>query len=259
MKSPGFKLKKENGQVVLDFVLPEEFGGLFSVSLYGRGPLLDEAEGKPYVIWDGFDEAIKQGRGLVAPFQKHGVTVVGADAAYAMPTRPDADGVYIDSGSDACASLRFADCAPVVIAGAGSSPWILALHSGFVGTVKNISGSALTETLRKNPGTDAGKIYAWIGPAICAGCYARKLDDPSTRNAMEVFSPDNFTRRGDWVHFDIKAEIKRSLTERGVLPWNIYVSELCTGCSNDIFYSYRSGDENRRNFLLVTNATKRAD
>lgn len=258
MKSPGFKLKKENGQVVLDFVLPEELGGLFSVSLYGRGPLLDEAEGKPCVIWEGLDGEIKRGRGLVAPFQKHGVAVVGADAERAMPVRPEADGVYIDGGSEACASLRFADCAPVVIASAGSKPWILALHSGFVGTVKNISGAALAEALRRNAGTDAGKIYAWIGPAICAECYTRKLGDPSTEKAMRVFSQDNFMVRGDSVNFDIKGEIKRSLTERGVLPGDIYASELCTCCSNDIFYSYRSGDENCRNFLLVTNATKTA-
>lgn len=256
MKSTGFKLKKENGQAVLDFVLPEELGDLFSVSLYGRGPLLDEAEGKPYVIWDGLDEGIRRGRGLVAPIQKHGVTVAGACSADAMPARPDADGVYIDTVSDACASLRFADCAPVVIACAGSSPWVLALHSGFVGTVKNISGSALAEARRRNAGTDAGKIYAWIGPAICAECYTRKLDDPSTRNAMDVFSPENFIMRENCVNFDIKGEIKRSLTERGVLPEDIYVSELCTSCSSDIFYSYRSGDENCRNFLLVTNATK---
>lgn len=258
MKSPGFKLKKENGQAILDFVLPQELDGLFSVSLYGRGPLLDKAEGKPSIIWDGFDEEIKRKRGLVAPIQKHGVTVALAAAANAMPVRPDADGVYIDAGSDACASLRFADCAPVVIACAGSSPWVLALHSGFVGTVKNIAGTALTEALQRNAGTDAGRIYAWIGPAICAGCYTRKLDDPSTRRAMEVFSPANFVMGEGRVNFDIKGEIKRRLAERGVSPGDIYVSELCTSCSNDIFYSYRCGDESGRNFLLVTNTTKTA-
>lgn len=258
MKSPGFKLKKANGQIVLEFILPEELSGIFSVSLYGRGPLLEAAEGNPYLIWEGFGEEIKRKKELVAPFQKHGITVVEAGAANAIPVRPEADGVYVDTVSDACASLRFADCAPVVVACAGSSPWLLALHSGFVGTVKNISGAALAEALRRNAGTDIGKTYAWVGPAICAGCYSRKLDDPSTKKAMEVFYPDNFIRRENMVNFDIKGEIKRRLAESGVLPGNIYVSELCTSCSNDNFYSYRSGDESGRNFLLVTNTTKTA-
>ncbi len=41
------------------------------------------------------------------------------------------------------ASLRFADCCPVVIASDSPEPWMLLLHSGFVGTVKNIVGRSL--------------------------------------------------------------------------------------------------------------------
>lgn len=256
MKSPGFELREERGQVILDFILPDPLSDFFHVSLYGRGPLFDMSLGKPSVIWEGLEKDIKMSDALVAPLQKHGVTIVDAAAVNAMPARQDADGVYIDVGSDACASLRFADCAPVVIAHAGTTPWLLALHSGYVGTVKNISGIALPEALARNPGSVPEKIYAWIAPAICGECYSRKLGDPSSRSGMETFSSDHFTKRGDLVHFDIKGEIKKRVTDSGVLPENIFVSEFCTCCDNEKFYSYRAGDTDSRNFLLAMNTTK---
>lgn len=258
MSSAGFKLKEEKGQVILDFFLPEALRGVFQVSLYGRGALLDRAEGRASLIWESLGGAVKSRRPLVSPYQKHGVTVVGASAENALPVRPEADGVYIDESSDACASLRFADCAPVVIAHAGAEPWMLILHSGYVGTVKNIAGTALAESLKRGTAAEAGKIYAWIAPAICGGCYTRRLDDQSTQRGMAAFAPDNFVRSGDLVRFDIKNEIKRRIREQGVSPENIYVSGLCTRCGQDKFYSYRGGDKNGRNFLLAVNTTNAA-
>lgn len=256
MKSNGFELRKENGQIILDFILPESLRSLFHVSLYGRGPCFDASLGKPSVIWESMDPQKKLHRALVAPYQKHGVTVVDALQAEAMPFRQDGDGVYIDEISDACASLRFADCAPVVIAHAGEKPWMLVLHSGFVGTVKNISGTAIAGALARNPGSDLKKVYAWIAPAICAECYERELNEPNSQRGMESFSPENFTKRGEHVYFDIKNEIKRCITECGVLPEKISISEFCTCCDIDKFYSYRGGDVDNRNFLLAANTTK---
>lgn len=258
MNSAGFKLKKENGQIRLNFLLPEALREVFRVSFYGRGPLLDMAEGKPSVIWKNLTGAIKQGKALVAPYQKHGVTVVGARAGNALPARPEADGVYLDKQSDACASLRFADCAPIVITYAGADPWMLILHSGYAGTVKNITGTALAEILKRKAIFDSAKIYAWIAPAICPECYTRRLEDEAAQMGMAVFAPDNFAVRGSFVRFDIKKEIKRKICEQGVLRENIYTSELCTHCDRDKFYSYRAGDENNRNFLLAVNTTNAA-
>lgn len=256
MKLHGFELRKENGQIMLDFILPESLRSLFRVSLYGRGPLIDASQGSPSVIWENLDSQSKLHNALVAPYQRHGVTVLDALRTGAVPVRDDGDGIYLDAISDACASLRFADCAPVVIAHAGVKPWMLVLHSGFVGTVKNISGSAISAAFARNPDSDPKKLYAWIAPAICAECYERELGELHSQRGMERFSPANFTKRGDHVHFDIKNEIKRCIIECGVLPENIVISEYCTRCDNDMFYSYRGGDADNRNFLLAANTTK---
>lgn len=257
MNSPGFNLREENGQIILDFVMPSSLKEVFRVSLYGNGTLFDGAEGDPHIIWGNF-----AGRGvscehLVAPYQIHGTTVLDAAKELSLPLRPKADGVYLDALSSACGSLRFADCAPVAVACDGDDPWLVILHSGFVGTVKNISGAALAEIFQRKEPVAKDSLYAWIAPSICAECYMRKADDPVTEEAVAVFADANYRISGEHIYFDIRGEIRRQLEACGIMEENISVSEYCTKCDNDKFYSYRAGDANRRNFLLAANATKR--
>lgn len=258
MNSAGFNLREEDGQVILDFVMPDSLKEVFRVSLYGHGSLFDGAEGNPHIIWDNFAGRGESCKHLVAPYQVHGTTVLDAVEELSLPLRPKADGVYLDVASNACGSLRFADCAPVAVACAGENPWLLILHSGFVGTVKNISGMALAEIFQRKSPIDKDSLYAWIAPSICSGCYMRKADDPVTKEAVAVFAADNYRISGEHIFFDIRGEIRRQLEMCGIIDRNISVSEYCTQCDNDKFYSYRAGDANRRNFLIAVNATKQS-
>lgn len=246
MNSCGFEFRRDSGGVALEFVMPEGLRWQFFVSFYGKSTLLDEADGSPAAIWRSFSGRYAAGAALVAPYQEHGVNVADCCGENALPLRPRADGVFIGPDPGACASLRFADCAPVVIACESEKPWLLLLHSGFVGTVKNISGTALAA--RRG---DTGALHAWIGPAICDCCYTRRLDDPKTAWAMESFHEGNYSTRNGVVHFDIRGEIKKQLLSGGVRPENIYVSGFCTGCDNGDFYSYRAEGGDRRSFLLA--------
>lgn len=256
MSFAGFKLREEEGQIILDFVMPSSLSEIFSVSLYGRGTLFDGAEGDPQIIWDNFAGKGAPCAHLVAPYQVHGTTVLDAVSERSLPLRNKADGVFLDSGTDASGSLRFADCSPVVVACGGDDPWLIILHSGFVGTIKNISSVALNEVFSRRSPVDANSIYAWIAPTICASCYMRKTDDPLTKQASAFFATDNYRIAGDYIYFDIRGEIKRQLQACGISEKNINVAKYCTNCDNDKFYSYRAGDTNRRNFLLAANTTK---
>lgn len=258
MKLAGFNLTEKDSQIVLDFVMPYVLSGIFRVSFYGRGPVIDIAKRDPVLIWDNMADWEPTHNSLVAPRQVHGTTVICADRTHALPHRLEADGVYLDRDSNAGVSLRFADCAPVVIACAGEEPWMLALHSGFAGTVKNICGTALKEAFKKNAISNINQIYAWIAPSICSKCYSRKKDDPLTIKGMESFADTNFSVIGDYVYLNINGEIQRQLAECGVSSENIFTSGFCTICDNDKFYSYRAGDldADRRNFLFAVNTTK---
>ena len=87
------------------------------------------------------------------------------------------------------------------------------------------------------PGTE---LAIHLGPAICGGCY-------------EV-SPDVFERltgrsvdRASTV--DLRALIAEHARQRGVR--HISVSESCTRCNNDRFYSHRAGDAGRQLGVLI--------
>ena len=255
MNSERFNLREENGQVMLDFLMPETLRNIFKVTLYGRGAIFDMAEGNPAIIWNNLDDKQNLREYLVAPYQEHGVSVIDASKENSLPLRQTADGIFLSAASDACGSLRFADCVPVVIASDGKNPWLLALHSGFVGTIKNICGASLLDMSKKNDCAGPGSIYAWVGPSICSRCYTRKFKDPKTALAMRLFSNTSFFAEDGYVHFDLKGEIRGQLLTCGVRPENIYVTDFCTSCDNDKFYSYRARDDNNRNFLLAVPQT----
>ena len=96
---------------------------------------------------------------------------------------------------------------------------MMILHSGFKGTLLNISAAALE---RFGCGRIGGKIWAWIGPRIGACCYSRRTDDPVTREALAKFSPECAKDKDGFVFFDIGGEIRRQLSARGVPDDNIF-------------------------------------
>lgn len=249
----GFRLSRTALGVELEFVMPHELEGKFFARLYARGPLNDEAGGDPARVWAALSVEY-EGRPLVAPRQVHGVSIIDASERAALPTRPDADGIFIHEGCTALASLRFADCAPVVVASAGAEPWMAVLHSGFNGTLLNISAAALGRFWN---GRENAKIWAWIGPCIGGCCYSRHVDDPATRNALAEFSSECVDDRDGLIFFDLGGEIRRQLSGCGVPDENIYDYCGCTRCENGLFYSYRAGDEEKRNFLLAGSSTNR--
>jgi len=255
MEFKGFEYINENGQKELRLIMPEELKPYFKVLIYCRGKIMDISEGNPEKIWSAMSSNYNNIQ-LVAPHQVHGTKVIPSTSSYALPLRPKADGVLITSSSNSMASLRFADCAPVVLASVYPEPWMLLLHSGFVGTMKNIAGKSLAELSEKGPALKSERIWAWIGPCICKDCYSRKIDDPSTQNALEVFSPENCCEKNEMVYFDIRGEIKRELMRSGMPCDNIYEVDDCTCSSSDFYYSYRAGDERARIFLLGGNTTK---
>lgn len=186
----------------------------------------------------------------IAPKQVHGSEILrvndGNFEEYALPNRPEADGVLLTTAR-AGASLRFADCAPVMIWG---EKWVMILHSGYKGTVLNISGHGI-DIIRKIYGDDAVKgACAWIGPCIGREHYCRDIADDWTQRGMKSFHCENFDERDGKIYFDLAGEIHAQLLDGGVCEGNIKHSGLDTFSSPEC-YSYRRGDIKERMTLRV--------
>ena len=187
---------------------------------------------------------------VVAPKQIHGSEILcvndGNFSEYTLPLRPDADGVLLLT-TRAGASLRFADCAPVMVWG---ESWVMILHSGYKGTVLNISGHGL-ELVRQKLGDDALKgAGAWIGPCIGREHYCRDEPEEWTQRGLKSFHRENFDVRDGKVYFDLAGEIRTQLLEGGLSEGNIALSGRDTFTDSECC-SYRRGDITKRMTLYV--------
>ena len=191
---------------------------------------------------DGIDDLPR-----ISPSQVHGANIIHIDdtnfADYALPSRPEADGILLTT-SHAGASLRFADCAPVMLWG---EEWVMILHSGYKGTVLNISGKSL-ELVRNM--CEVSEVHAWIGPCIGRENYCRDAGEEWTERGRTSFHAENFDVKGEKVYFDLAGEITSQLIDGGLSGANITLSGRDTFTDSEC-YSYRRGDKTQRMMLYV--------
>lgn len=183
----------------------------------------------------------------VMPHQVHGKNIITVDdenfSRYSLPERPEADGILLTT-SKAEASLRFADCAPVLIWG---KSFAMLLHSGYKGTVLNISGAGVelvSESVKD--------LHAWIGPCIGREIYCRDINDEWTQKGIKSFHRENYDydKADGKIYFDLAGEIKSQLLEAGLDERNIILTEINT-YEDERCYSYRRGDKVKRMMLHV--------
>ncbi|MBQ7733706.1 MAG: polyphenol oxidase family protein [Synergistaceae bacterium] len=188
---------------------------------------------------------------LVTVSQVHGSDIlVVDDKHYSFTERPKADGILLKTGR-AAAALRFADCAPVMIWPKSDNHsdyrWVMILHSGYKGTVLNISGKGVELS-----GSKSKNLCAWVGPCIGFDDYMRDFsNDEWTQRGLQTFHEANYRISGGKVHFDLAGEIKAQLLEAGLSNENITLSGINTFRDNRCF-SYRRGDVKERMTLYVT-------
>ncbi len=220
----------------MDLTLDEEVKG----RLFLKNGLLSPQK---YILEKVIDPRYR----MISPLQVHGKSIL-TDGPF-LPDRPEGDGILLTEG-DTVASIQVADCFPVLISSGAGTPWRLALHSGFKGTIENIVASGW-ENVRVKLNVDPKNSFAWIGPGIGPCCYSRKLDDPWTYKAMEAIGDKFFSRDDKVVFFDLPSLIFHQLMELGIPSDNVVSCPDCTSCRDDKFFSYRKGAQRERMVLLT--------
>lgn len=149
-------------------------------------------------------------------------------------------------------SSYYADCVPVMILDPVKKAAGL-VHAGWKGTAGGIAAAAL-KAMEETYGTDPGSCLAAIAPSIGPCCY--EVDSPVVLSFREKgFNPDPFLKpkgSGRW-NLDLPGANRATLLEAGVKAANIAVTDLCTCCSRELFFSYRgqSGQCGRMASLMV--------
>ena len=145
-----------------------------------------------------------------------------------------ADGHLSDAPGTAMA-VTLADCVPIFLghpSGLGA-----VLHSGWKGTAAGIVRRGLEQFTRA--GFSAGDVLVHLGPAICGRCYEV---GPEVHAAVTGVGVDRAAL------LDLRSVIADHARQAGA---TVTISEWCTRCHNERFFSHRAGDSGRQLGVLV--------
>lgn len=133
-----------------------------------------------------------------------------------------------------------ADCVPVLLCDPENGV-AGAIHCGWRSTVKDILGEALKKMAEL--GAETENIRAAIGPAIEICCFETDREVPEA--VERLLSGDTegayFEVPGTGKYMvDLKEVNRRRLIQLGVRAENISVSDECTSCNSDKYWSHRA-------------------
>lgn len=138
---------------------------------------------------------------------------------------------------------HYADCVPIFILDKKKDVIALA-HGGWRGTALKI-GAKVIERMIADFQTNPRDCIIGIAPSIGKCCY--EVDDYVIDHFKESYENiEGFVENKDKgkYYLDLWGAHEISLVEVGVPYENITVSNMCTQCNNDIFYSYRGENGN---------------
>lgn len=164
--------------------------------------------------------------------------VTKADRHVCMSSVPyEADGIVTKERGLPIICMT-ADCVPVLLWD-GENGVIGAIHCGWRSSVGDILKNAVEAMCSLGARTES--IHAALGPAIGRCCFETDDDVPEAIEKYLLGDTDAlFDRRPDGkTMVDLRAANARRLVQLGLRPENIDISEECTFCSHDKYWSHR--------------------
>jgi len=139
----------------------------------------------------------------------------------------------------------YADCVPLLFWDPVNEAIGLA-HAGWKGTASAIA-KEMVEAMKIQFGTVADQLMVAIGPSIDQCCYEvdhyviEQFEALWSRLELQEDSIDKVIKpiSAQKAHINLKEINRQIMIKAGILPTNIELSNLCTGCRTDMFFSHR--------------------
>lgn len=156
----------------------------------------------------------------------------------------DVPGIPIITFYADCVPLFFYDPAKKVIAMA---------HSGWRGTVERI-GAKMVCYMQTEYGSDPSDIICAVAPSICQNCY--EVSEDVAEHFLSVFGEENgnellYRKENGKYQLNLHKACEITLSEAGILPEHLDITDLCTCCNPHFFYSHRASGGKRGNLAGV--------
>lgn len=205
---------------------------------------------------------------IVTMGQVHGRDVIRVTAEHAghgatpNSTHAGVEDALITEDPDVVLMTLHADCLPILLVDP-ERPAVAAVHAGWRGTVVDVAGAAV-QAMRESFDSDPSQLRAYLGPAI-GGCCNEVGDEviAAWRDQAHDLGPLAelaITHPGTRDHFDGSRANTLLLQRAGLSPDHIEVSDICTKCSKDSWFSHRGhgpGAGREGALIALTTSTQR--
>ncbi len=157
------------------------------------------------------------------------------------PDLPECDALITNEPGTALVVFT-ADCTPILLHDPVTGA-VGAVHAGWRGTAAGITAKAVRAMVSAF-GCKAEDICAAIGPNIAQCCFLTDLDVPlAMKEAYGPAAEESIRPVADKYYVNLKKLNALALTQAGVT--NIAISNLCTACEPERFWSHRRVGNNR--------------
>jgi YfiH family protein len=142
--------------------------------------------------------------------------------------------------------VQTADCVPILLADRHGTA-VAAIHAGWRGIASQIAAKSVAR-LVKDYGVAVTDLVAVIGPHNAVCCY-----EVGEEVVEAIDDPASIERKPEWLkpHLNQALANQRQLLDTGIPEDQIVVSNLCTQCRSDLFYSYRREGKRAGRMLSV--------
>jgi len=177
----------------------------------------------------------------------------------APPEQPRKGDASLTNSRGLLLAVQTADCVPILLVDARKRA-IAAIHAGWRGTLARIAEKTVGE-MRMHFGSNPADIFAALGPAIGSCCYEvgtdlvteftsqfadaeeyfdelRTGEEPNPLQWLNMMPPGHQPPPKN-VRLDLPKANRSQLLAAGLNKADIFVSDLCTACHTDLFFSYR--------------------
>ena len=163
------------------------------------------------------------------------------------------DGLITDV-PDAVLMVFGGDCPPVYIADPVRRV-IGLVHAGRAGTFAGIPEVAIRR-MTEEFGCNVSDLMVVIGPGICGDCY--EMGDEIYDELVSLWGREDADRvmhryPSGRYHLDLRAANLLTLERMGIPGEHISVSNVCTCCNVETFYSYRAGRMENEQVAMMVN------
>lgn len=181
---------------------------------------------------------------LVTPRQVHGSDILvinepNEDYSHFLSVEGDA---VITNQPNVIIGVCVADCVPILLCDPEKKV-IAVVHAGWKGTAAGLVAKTVAG-MRSEFGSNPSRLHAAIGPCIQKCCY--EVDEPVrkafTQGGIDWNSCTELSSPGKW-QLDLATANHELLLNAGLPADAIQVSEQCTCCHSEQFFSYRRDQE----------------